>query len=139
MDYNLIRITDSTVLSDAGICYYDPIEEVIKEIGSGYMMGTNPASPVIHKLMLVIKNGSIKKVNIKIVKSEELESLFDIKILPGVSAPGISSFSEIDAFNNLEISEGLQPYSLIPFHVYIKTKGPINALLNAPLELTYEF
>lgn len=139
MDYNLIRITDSTVLSDAGICYYDQIEEVIKEIGSGYMMGTSSTSPVIHKLMLVIKNGSIKKVNVKVAKNRELESLFDIKILPGVSAPGLSAFADVDSFNSLEITEGLQPHSLIPFHVYIKTKGPINALVSAPLELTYEF
>ena len=139
MDYNLINITDSTVLSDAGICYYDPIEEVIKEIGSGYMMGTNPKSPVIHKLMLVIKNGQISKVKVRAIRNNDLEALFDVKILPGTSSPGLSSFDEVDSYNSLEITEGLQPHSLIPFHVYIKPKGPINALLNMPLELTYEF
>ena len=33
MDYNLIKVTDNTVLSDAGICYFDPIDETIKEVG----------------------------------------------------------------------------------------------------------
>ena len=30
MDYNLIKVTDETVISDAGICYFDPVEETIK-------------------------------------------------------------------------------------------------------------
>lgn len=138
MDYNLIKVTDETVISDAGICYFDPVEETIKEIGSGYMMGTNPYSPVIHKLLFVAKNNSVKYLKIKIKTNRDIERMFDIKILPGAVAPALSDFDNTDNYNELIVTESIQSYSFVPFFVYIKAKVPVDKISSLPLEINYE-
>lgn len=138
MDYNLIKITDDTVLADAGICYFDPIDETIKEVGDGYVMGTNPYTPVVHKLIFVATNTNIKYLKIAIKDKEKLSGMFDIKIQPGAIAPGIESFDNVPSFNELIVLESIQPYSMIPFYIYIKSVGHSNGLTNVPLEIVYD-
>lgn len=138
MDYNLIKVTDSTVLSDAGICYFDPIDEIIKEVGEGYMMGTIPNGPIIHKLFFVAKNTTVNYLKIKTNRSEELVKRFDIKIQPGSSIPGIDTFNNISNYNELIIEDSIQPYSIVPFYVYIKPLAPLDQITSLPLEITYD-
>lgn len=138
MDYNLIKITDDTVLSGAGICYFDPIEETIKEIGDGYIMGTNPYTPVIHKLLFVATNNSIKYLKIKVNDKNKILDKYDIKIQPGAVTPGLESFNSVPSFNEFVVTESIQPYSFIPFYVYIKSNGASGGIVNVPLEITYD-
>ena len=138
MDYNLIKVTDNTVLSDAGICYFDPIDETIKEVGEGYMMGTNPNGPIIHKLFFVAKNTTVHYLKVKANQNEELIKRFDIKIQPGSSIPGIDTFNNISNYNELIIEDSIQPYSIVPFYVYIKALAPLDQITSLPLEIAYD-
>ena len=78
MNANNITVTNETVQSDVGICYFDPIDETIKEIGSSYILSSNSYGPIVHKLMVAVSSKSLSKVSIKLVESEDLSSKLDI-------------------------------------------------------------
>ena len=138
MDANNITVTSETVQSDVGICYFDPIDETIKEIGSSYILSSNSYGPIVHKLMIAVSSKSLSKVSIKPIESEILSSRFDIKLLPGAVTPSHYEFDDVPNYNSINISGPLQPYSLIPFFVHVRAKSDIGSINNLPLEVSYE-
>lgn len=138
MNANNITVTNETVQSDVGICYFDPIDETIKEIGSSYILSSNSYGTIVHKLMVAVSSKSLSKVSIKLVESEDLSSKLDIKLLPGAVTPSYYEFDNVPSYNSININGPLQPYSLIPFFIHIKAKSDIVAISNLPLEVSYE-
>lgn len=141
MEPNLVSITDGITQQDVGICYFDPDEEAIKEIGpsSGYIFGAEPYSASIHKLMFVTSVPNISSAVISIKSTPEIKALYDIKICGGLTRPPLSDFDSIPLFNEYKIIGPIQAHSLVPFFVYVKAKSEITNVDKLGIEVKYEF
>lgn len=125
-----------------GLCYFDPIEEVIFEIGndSTYILGADPDVPVVHKLLVVTSSTDrITKLRLSLNKTRIIEDKFDIKIQPGSVQPSIASFDDIPNFNSLSINGPIEANTIIPVYLYVKTYGNISSLSNLPIDIEYEY
>ena len=125
-----------------GLCFLDPIEEVLKEIGpnSVYMLGADAHTSIVHKVMIITgTTDRITKIKIELQRIADIEDLFDIKIQPGTVAPDIKSFEELPNYNSLVIEGPIQPNTLIPVFIYIKANADVNKLSQLPVKISYDY
>ena len=141
MSYDLTKL-DRQSDFDIGICYYDPLKESLIEVGhnSGNILGADPYSHVMHKFVLVTgTTNRITKVGIRVVESDKIRDLFDIKVQFSNSRPSLMSFQELSNYNTIEIETNVEPNSIIPFYIYIKANSDVTSITHLPIEVYYDY
>ena len=125
-----------------GLCYFDPIEEVLKEITeeSGYMLGADSYNAVVHKIMVITgTTDRLTRLKIDLTRNSSIEDAFDIKIQPGSVSPSIQSFEELPNYNSLIVEGPILPNTLIPIFIYIKANTEVTRQSELPIKISYDY
>lgn len=127
---------------EIGVAYFDPIDETLKEIGqdSGYILGADPYSSVIHKLYLITgTTHRMTRIRLRLEKQPEIEELFDVKVQPGSGLPDMDSYGRLPNYNTLVIEGPITPNSVIPFNIMVKANSDIRNLSSLPVSIDYDY
>lgn len=135
-----ITVNSDTVSNSVGICYFDPIDEVLLELGAiNSVISVEAGAIVVKKYYIVTKTDKIDVMNIRISRDSnpDLENLYEIKMLTMDSMPTQTDFDKVSLFNTVRIISP-QKETLFPLWIMIKPKDIVNSLFSLELEIEYE-
>lgn len=135
-----ITVNSTTVANSVGICYFDPIEESLLELGAiNNVISIESGAIVVKKYYIVTNNKSIDVINVRPAQLNGVEAadLYDIKMLSMDSMPTQEDFDKVALFNTVRIIAP-QPETFFPLWIMIKPKDIVNSLFSLNLEVEYE-
>ena len=135
-----ITVKSDTVSNSVGVCYFDPIEEVLLELGAVNNVITVEAGAMIVKKYYIVTNTSkVDVINVRAARGggTDPSSLYDIKMLSMDSMPTQDDFDKVGLFNTVRIISP-QPETFFPLWIMIKPKDIVNSLFALELEVEYE-
>lgn len=135
-----ITVNSDTVSNSVGICYFDPIDEVLLELGAiNSVISVEAGAIVVKKYYIVTKTDKIDVMNIRISRDSnpDLENLYEIKMLTMDSMPTQTDFDKVSLFNTVRIISP-QKETFFPLWIMIKPKNIVNSLFSLELEIEYE-
>lgn len=131
-------IDNDTVINQIGLCYYDPIDESIKEVSSlaSHFMSVNPYEKILRKYYLVTKN-TLSVATIRLVDNSTGPTKYSAKVIISEIKPTISMFDSVAPFNLFKVANP-QLNHLIPVWVLLESVEPITEITTMSIELEYE-
>ncbi len=144
----LLVSSGSTVENDVGICYFDPVDETLKEISllDNHLLTVQPYKKAIKKYYLVISPSApaLDTVEVGPVFLDlpdglviDPEDYYSIKTLISVTEPTLGQFDDEDNMNSDTIASP-NPGDIIPIWFLVESKLPLNNVLNISIEVDYE-
>lgn len=131
-------MTNTTDLDQqVGLCYYDPIDETLKEISSitSHLMSVNPYDKIMRKYYLIAKS-AVSAIAIRFIDVTN-SGTYSAKVIISDIEPTISLFDTLSSFNNYVISNP-SPYTLIPVWILLESTAPIISINSLQIEIEYE-
>lgn len=140
----LLVSSSTTVENDVGICYFDPIDETLKEISTidNHIITIQPYKKAIRKYYLVVgTNSSITTISITPSFTSSLiidpTDYYSIKTIISATEPTLSQLDDQDDMNEAEIMNP-DPGAIIPIWMLIESKVALNSILGLSFTVDYE-
>lgn len=144
----LLVSTNNTVQNEVGICYFDPIDETLKEITllENHVLTSQPFKKTIKKYYLIVNPTSdlITSVEIQPIFGDLPDGLvidptdfYNVKLVISNTEPTLSNFDDLDNMNSFTISNPA-PGSITSIWVLVESKIPLNAILDISFDVNYE-
>lgn len=143
---SLLVSTSSTVGNQIGICYFDPIDETLKEIDqlTSHVLTIQPYNRGIKKYYLIVNptGATVNSVSIQAIlgsapNSQDPTSYYSVKVIIGGTVPNQSMFDDL-ADENIATATNLTAGTISPIWVQVQNKAPLNALLGLIFQVNYE-
>jgi hypothetical protein len=139
----LLVSSNSTVQNDVGICYFDPIDETLKELNllNGLILTIQPYKKAIKKYYLVVNPTSSALNYVRIVPTFGSSNVtptdyYSIKTIISSSEPTLGNYDDLVSMNSFKIINPA-PGAIIPIWVFVESLLPLNAILNVAFTVTY--
>lgn len=145
---NLLFSDNSTVQNEVGICFFDPVDETLKEISelSDHILSVPPFKKALKKYYLILNPGSVAPTEIAVRPIfDDLPSgividptdFYSIKTIISVTEPMISQFDDLDNMNTASVLTSEIP-AHTPIWMLIESIQPLNLILDISIEVEYE-
>lgn len=131
-------INEENIANQIGLCYYDPIDESVKEVSSlaSHFMSVNPYEKILRKYYLVAKD-TLSVAMIRLTDNSVGPAKYSAKVIISELKPSIALFDDITPFNLFKIANP-QLNHLIPVWVLLESFEPITEITTMGIELEYE-
>lgn len=141
---SLLIVTNTTVNSDVGICYFDPTSESLLELSllNGLSLTVQPYKKIIKKYYLVTKPSSSVAT---VVLTPSFVSppigitptdYYSLKTIISNTEPTLGNYDDLTNLNTFEIdSPGAGSHT--PIWILLENLSPLSAILNISLQLSY--
>lgn len=131
-------IDNDTVINQIGLCYYDPIDESLKEVSSlaSHFMSVNPYEKILRKYYLVATD-TLSVAIIRLTDNSVGPAKYSAKVIISELKPLISDFDTVTPFNMFKVANP-QLNHLIPVWILLESIEPITEITTMEIELQYE-
>lgn len=140
----LLVSSNTTVSNDVGICYFDPIDETLKELTAldNHVLTVQPIKKSVKKYYLVLDPSVTAPTTISITPvfpddPVEGPDNYAIKVIISATEPTQSQFDDEVNMNTHTITNPADG-AIIPIWVLVHSKALKNKIYNIAFELEYE-
>ncbi len=143
----LVLSANTSVAQAVGLCYFDPVDESLKELSSdpNHVMTIQPFKKAIRKYYLVIDDASgLTTISVQPVFGSlpsgtviDQNQYYSLKTIISMTEPTLSQFDDQASMDEATIT-GFTTGQIYPVWILLQSKTPLNMTLSLNLNLDYE-
>lgn len=142
---SLLVSTNTTVQNQVGLCYFDSIDETLKELSNldGHLLTIQSYKKAIRKYYLVANPSYGNPLSVTITPIFAIitgvipTNYYSLKTIISPTQPLLGSFDDLTSMNAATINS-INSGDIIPVWILVESKLPLNMILGLSFEIDYE-